>query len=304
MFIEIDGLSKYYQQFKAVDQLSMKVEEGDIYGFLGPNGSGKSTTIRMILGLIKPTSGSIRLFGEPVGSGKKSPLQRVGALIEKPDFYNYLSARRNLLLLGKLSGVTEIEKRVDEVLEVVGLGHRGHSKVKTFSQGMKQRLGIAQTLLHEPDLIILDEPTNGLDPQGQKEIRELILRLRQERKITVLISSHLLYEMEHMASRMIIINKGKVLVEGSVRELLRSSEQQLTLSVENPLETKAWIASSPWEKNFAGADSNRLFFRISRDQVPDLIPFLAEKGSRITAVEPIRSLEDFFLQITENETTD
>lgn len=303
MLIEIENLTKYYQQFKAVDQLSMHVDEGDIYGFLGPNGSGKSTTIRMILGLIKPTSGSISLFGEPVAYGKKTPLKRIGALVEKPDFYNYLSARKNLEILGKLSEVTPLKKRVDEMLDIVGLSNRGHSKVRTYSQGMKQRLGIAQALLHNPDLVILDEPTNGLDPQGQKEIRELIIRLREERKITVLISSHLLFEMEQMATRMIIINKGKVLVEGSVSELLKESEQQLTISFENPDETRSFIAESQWSKQFVGQDQQKLFFRITRDLVPDLTSFLTAKGSRITAVEPVRSLEDFFLQITENETT-
>lgn len=302
MQIEIENLTKFYQQLKAVDQLSMHVDEGDIYGFLGPNGSGKSTTIRMILGLIKPTSGTIRLFGESAASGKNTPLKRIGALVEKPDFYNYLSARKNLEILGKLSEVRPLKKRVDEMLDIVGLSNRGHSKVKTYSQGMKQRLGIAQALLHDPDLVILDEPTNGLDPQGQKEIRELIIRLREERKITVLISSHLLFEMEHMATRMIIINKGKVLVEGSVSELLRESEQQLTISFENPDETRSFIAESQWSKQFAGQDQQKLFFRITRDLVPDLTSFLASKGSRITAVEPVRSLEDFFLQITENET--
>ncbi|MEA1876798.1 MAG: ABC transporter ATP-binding protein [Bacteroidota bacterium] len=303
MLIEIENLSKFYQQFKAVDQLSMHVDEGDIYGFLGPNGSGKSTTIRMILGLIRPTSGTIRLFGEDTASGKNTPLKRIGALVEKPDFYNYLSARKNLEILGKLSEVTRLKKSVDEMLDIVGLGNRGHSKVRTYSQGMKQRLGIAQALLHNPDLVILDEPTNGLDPQGQKEIRELIIRLREERKITVLISSHLLFEMEHMATRMVIINKGKALVEGSVSELLRESEQQLTISFENPDETRSLISESQWSKQFVGHDQQKLFFRITRELVPDLTSFLVAKGSRITAVEPVRSLEDFFLQITENETT-
>ncbi len=304
MFIEIEDLTKFYQKFKAVDKLSMHVDQGDIYGFLGPNGSGKSTTIRMILGLIKPSSGSVKLFGKKLGSSRDTPLRRVGALIEKPDFYNYLSARKNLEILGKLSGVNHLDKQVNEVLDIVGLRQRDHSKVKTFSQGMKQRLGIAQTLIHEPELIILDEPTNGLDPQGQKEIRELIIRLREEKKITVLISSHQLFEMEHMATRMIIINKGKALVEGSVSELLRESEQQLTISLENPDETRAMIAESSWSEQYVSQDQHKLYFRITRNQVPELTSFLASKGSRITALEPVRSLEDFFLQITENETTD
>lgn len=303
MYIQVDQLTKYYKQFKAVDGLSLQVDQGDIYGFLGPNGSGKSTTIRMILGLIKPTAGKIRLFGEPVKYGRKTSLQRVGALIEKPDFYNYLSARKNLEILGSLSQVSHLQKRIDEVLDIVGLGQRGHSRVGTFSQGMKQRLGIAQTILHEPDLIILDEPTNGLDPQGQKEIRDLIIRLKEEKNITVLISSHLLFEMEHMATRMIIINRGKALVEGSVEELLRQSEQRLTVSVQNPEESLQIIHQSAWSKHFSSLSDHKLLFHVSREQVPELTTFMAGQGALITAVEPIRSLEEYFLQITEHETT-
>lgn len=303
MFIEIDGLNKYYGKFKAVDQLSMSVDEGDIYGFLGPNGSGKSTTIRMILGLIRPTSGQIKVFGETLSVGNRTPLKRVGALIEKPDFYNYLSARKNLEILGRLSEVNSLKNRINEVLDVVGLLDRQDSKVKTFSQGMKQRLGIAQTLLHNPDLIILDEPTNGLDPQGQKEIRELIISLHQERQITVLISSHLLFEMEQMTTKMVIINKGKAIIEGSVADLLQDNKQRLTISVENSEETLRIINESEWVKNFAGQDHNKFFFQITRDKVPELTAYLASQNSRLAAVEPIRSLEDFFLQVTENETT-
>lgn len=304
MYIQIDDLTKYYQHFRAVDGLSMQVGQGDIYGFLGPNGSGKSTTIRMILGLIRPSAGTIRLFDEPVVYGKKTSLSRVGALIEKPDFYNYLSAKKNLEILGKLSQVSSLDKRIQEVLDIVGLGSRANSRVRTFSQGMKQRLGIAQAILHEPDLIILDEPTNGLDPQGQKEIRDLIIRLNQEKRITVLISSHLLFEMEQMATRMIIINRGKALIQGSVQELLRNSEQRLTISVDNPEDVAATVSASAWNQHFTGRSENKLLFHVSREQVPELTRYLAGHGACITAVEPIRSLEDFFLQITENETAD
>jgi len=164
MFIELNAVSKFYNKFQAVNDLSLTVQEGDIYGFLGPNGSGKSTTIRMILSLIKPSSGEIKLFGQPVSFKQNQGLHRIGALIEKPDFYKYLSARKNLEILGRISGVSQLHKRVDEVLDIVGLTSRGSSRVRTYSQGMKQRLGIAQTLLHDPDLIILDQPTIGLDP--------------------------------------------------------------------------------------------------------------------------------------------
>jgi len=303
MFIEAQSVTKYYNKFKAVDNLSFTVEEGDIYGFLGPNGSGKSTTIRMILSLIKPTSGEIKLFGKTITSGKNMTLNRIGALVEKPDFYNYLTARKNLEILGKLSGVSELNKRIDEVLDIVGLADRKHSRVRTFSQGMKQRLGIAQTILHNPDLIILDEPTNGLDPQGQKEIRDLILGLKQEKNITILISSHLLHEIEMIASRMIIINKGRAIIEGNVHELLKESEQQVTLTVDNPEETLRMINESQWKNSLDGKDREKFFLKITRENIPVLAAYLAQKGALISSIEPIRSLEDYFLQATGNETT-
>ncbi len=303
MFIEVNSVTKYYKKFKAVDKLSLTVQKGDIYGFLGPNGSGKSTTIRMILSLIKPSSGEIKLFGKPVSSGRNLTLNRIGALIEKPDFYNYLSARKNLEILGKLSGVRDLNKRVDEVLDIVGLTDRAASRVRTFSQGMKQRLGIAQTILHNPDLIILDEPTNGLDPHGQKEIRELILNLKKKKDITILISSHLLHEIELIASRMIIINKGKAIIEGNVKTLLKENAQQVTLTVDNPDETLSIINESQWNNNLIQTEKEKFFFKITRDNIPMLTAFLAQKGAMISSIEPIRSLEDYFLQATGNETT-
>ncbi len=303
MFIEVNSVSKFYKKFQAVNNLSLTVEEGDIYGFLGPNGSGKSTTIRMILSLIKPSSGEIKLFGEPISFGRNHGLNRIGALIEKPDFYQYLSAKRNLEILGRISQVDNLDHRIAEVLDIVGLANRSHSRVGTFSQGMKQRLGIAQTLLHKPDLIILDEPTNGLDPQGQKEIRELILGLKQERNITILISSHLLHEIELIASRMVIINNGQVIVEGGVTELLRESEQQVTLTVDNPVETLKLLEESEWKSHVVRHKHEKFFFQITREEIPSLTRFLAEKEVMITSIEPIRSLEDFFLQVTHNDTT-
>jgi ABC-2 type transport system ATP-binding protein len=303
-YIEIKNLSKHYGDLKAVDGLSMQVMPGDIYGFLGPNGSGKSTTIRMLLSLIRPTSGQILLFGRDLAVDRYQTLARVGALIEKPDFYNYLSARKNLEILGKLSKVRDLNTRIDEVLDMVGLLPRAKSVVRTFSLGMKQRLGIAQALLHKPDLIILDEPTNGLDPQGQKEIRDLVKSLSQESNITILISSHILFEIEQIANRMVIINKGKALVEGNVHDLINGDDRQVTYVVENSDSVRNILPGSPWEKKFQKSSPDRVWFRITKDEIPLLTAFLIEKGTRIYAIEPVRSLEDFFLQLTENETTD
>jgi ABC-type multidrug transport system ATPase subunit len=299
-YIEIKNLSKHYGDIKAVDDLSMQVMPGDIYGFLGPNGSGKSTTIRMLLSLIRPTSGQILLFGKDLAVDRYQTLSRVGALIEKPDFYNYLSARKNLEILGKLSNVQNLKFRIDEVLDLVGLLPRAHSSVRTFSLGMKQRLGIAQALIHKPDLIILDEPTNGLDPQGQKEIRDLVKTLSQENNITIVISSHVLFEIEQIANRMVIINQGKALVEGNVHDLINGDDRQVTYVVDNSETVRQIIPGTHWEKRFQKSSPDRVWFKITKDEIPELTAFLIEKNIRIFAIEPVRSLEDFFLHLTEN----
>lgn len=298
-YIEIKNLAKHYGDIKAVDGLSMQVMPGDIYGFLGPNGSGKSTTIRMLLSLIRPTSGQILLFGHDLAVDRYQTLSRVGALIEKPDFYNYLTARKNLEILGKLSKVKNLDARIDEVLDMVGLLPRAKSIVKTFSLGMKQRLGIAQALIHKPDLIILDEPTNGLDPLGQKEVRDLVKTLSQDKNITILISSHILFEIEQIANRMVIINKGKALVEGNVHDLINGQDRQVTYVLENPGSVRELVLGTPWESKLEKSSPDRIWFKITKEEIPLLTAFLIEKGIRIYAIEPVRSLEDFFLQLTD-----
>ena len=190
--IAVKNLTKQFRDTKAVDDLSFTVEPGQVYGFLGQNGAGKSTTIRMLLTLIAPTSGVIELFGLNLQKHRKEILRQVGAIIERPDLYKYLTALENLRIFGAMSGVRIPARKYMEQLEMVGLADRAYSKVRTYSQGMKQRLGIATALVHDPKLIILDEPTNGLDPQGIADIRNLILHLTREQKKTLLVSSHLL----------------------------------------------------------------------------------------------------------------
>ena len=302
-FIEIHNLSKHYGQIRAVDDLSMKVLPGDIYGFLGPNGSGKSTTIRMMLSLIRPTSGQILLFGHDLAKDRYKTLSRLGALVEKPDFYNYLSARKNLEILGKLSNISNVDHRVDEVLDLVGLLPRASSAVRTYSLGMKQRLGIAQSLLHYPDLIILDEPTNGLDPQGQKEIRDLVKSLNQDKKITILISSHILFEIEQIANRMIIIDKGKSLVEGNVEELINSQDRQVAFVLADTAAGLTLLNETGWAPRIIKSTPERIFFKINKEEIPELNAFLVGEKMEIFAIEPVRSLEEFFLQITEDGKT-
>ncbi len=223
--IELSRLTKQFKNVLAVDELELKVCKGDVFGFLGPNGAGKSTTIRMILSLISPTAGAIKIFGKSLLENRKEILANVGAIVEKPDFYQYLPAIKNLEILAKISGKEVSRKRIMELLELVGLKDRAKSKVKTYSHGMKQRLGIAQALLHNPELIVLDEPTTGLDPHGMKEIRDLIIRLSKDENKTIFLSSHILSEIELVANRMIIINKGSKIVEGEVSKLLNSNTQ-------------------------------------------------------------------------------
>ena len=214
VIIQVKNLTKDFREVKAVDDLSFKVSAGQVYGFLGQNGAGKSTTIRMLLTLIKPSSGEIEIFGLNLQKHRKEILQQVGAIIERPDLYKYLTALENLRIFAAMSGVKIPEKKLMDQLAMVGLAERANSKVKTYSQGMKQRLGIATALVHDPKLIILDEPTNGLDPQGIADIRNLILHLSKDLGKTLLISSHLLSEMELIADSMLIIDKGKKVVEG------------------------------------------------------------------------------------------
>jgi ABC-type multidrug transport system ATPase subunit len=297
--IEVKGLTKKYKDLTAVDNLELDVFRGDVFGFLGPNGAGKSTTIRMILSLIKPTKGKIELFGLPLKKNRLEILSKVGAIVEKPDFYLYLSAYKNLEILGRISKTDVSNKRIMEVLDLVGLAHRHSSKVKTFSHGMKQRLGLAQALLHDPELIILDEPTTGLDPQGIKEIRDLILHLSRDKGKTILLSSHILKEVQIIASRMIIINKGKTIVQGSVDELMNAEKMKLTIEVDNISEAKQCIDLTMWKDNLIGTENNQLTFNLESNEVPELNKHLVDNNINVNSLVPTRSLEDYFLKITE-----
>ena len=298
IFLQFEQVSKQYNSFLAVDKLSFNVYKGDIFGFLGPNGAGKSTSIRMALSLIIPTSGEINLFGSDILNDREKTLSKVGALIEKPDFYSYLSAQKNLEILGEISAVQGLKAKIDEVLDLVGLTSRRNSKVKTFSQGMKQRLGIAQTLLHDPKLIILDEPANGLDPQGQVDMRELIVRINKERGITVIISSHILNEVEQICNRMVIINKGKSVVEGDVSELLTGSRMKVSYVTDDNEQTLALLSNSEFKDNINGIEKEKLTLLMEHENIPRLNDFLSKEGVKVYSIEPIRSLEEYFITMT------
>jgi ABC-type multidrug transport system ATPase subunit len=298
--IKVDKLAKNFGSFEAVRDVSFTVNKGDVFGFLGPNGAGKSTTIRCLLSLIRLNAGTIQMFGKSYATHRFEILSKIGSIIEKPDFYNYLSAQKNLEIFARISGATVSTKEIHEMLEFVGLGGRGKDKTKGFSHGMKQRLGIAQTLLHNPELIILDEPTTGLDPQGIIEIRNLILRLKNEQNKTILLSSHQLSEIELIANRMVIITKGKSLVEGNVQELLNA--QELTVRLELSDINKAFPLI---QQHFANVEITRIneveiSLSIEKQQVPQLNKMLGDNEILVYALEPKRKLEDFFMKIVQS----
>jgi len=296
--IEISHLAKHYGSFQAVRDLKLTVEQGDIYGFLGPNGAGKSTTIRMMMTLIRPTSGSIKIFGLPLHENRSRILRRVGAIVERPDFYNYLSARRNLELLGRLSGADVSKSNVNRVLGIVGLGERAESKVKTFSHGMKQRLGLAQALIHNPDLIVLDEPSTGLDPHGMVDMRDLILELASDHKKTVFLSSHILPEVELTANRMVIINRGKTIIEGSVQELLNAGRLKVTIETTQVQRAVEVVGSTPFGEWIQSSTEQDIIMMLNREDIPSLVSVLATADIPLRAVTPVRSLEEYFISLT------
>jgi ABC-type multidrug transport system ATPase subunit len=296
--IEVTNLNKRFKNTLAVNNLNLQVLRGDVFGFLGPNGAGKSTTIRILLSLISPNSGSINIFGKSLRRFRKQILEKVGAIVEKPDFYNFLSAYKNLEILAKLSGIEVSSSRIFELLELVGLKDRYKSKVKTYSHGMKQRLGIAQALLHNPELIILDEPTTGLDPFGMKEIRDLIIRLSKEEKKTVFLSSHILSEIEMIADRMIIINKGTSVIQGSVKELLNSGVLKVAFEVDDIIKSKSILEGTSWYNKIEFISGDTLNFSLEQKEIAPLNKLLVEQGINVNAVIPKRSLEEYFLKIT------
>ncbi len=295
--VEIKNLVKHYGKFHAVEDVSFDVYRGDVFGFLGPNGAGKSTTIRTMLSLIKPTSGELKLFGKDLLKDRNYILSRIGCIVEKPDFYKYLSAEKNIEIFARLSGVNVTKTRIHEIIEFVGLKGREKDKLGGFSHGMKQRLGIAQTLVHDPELIILDEPTTGLDPQGIIDIRNLILQLKNEQNKTVLLSSHILSEIELIANRMVIINKGKTIVQGSVNELLNAQELIVSFSVDNMEKAKQLLANSGMAQLIDKTEDTNLLLHISQEKIPAINKLFCDNGINVFSIEAKRKLEDYFLKL-------
>ncbi len=294
--LSIKQLSKHFGKFHAVKDVNITVNTGDVYGFLGPNGAGKSTTMRCMLSLIQADQGSIELFGQSITQHRSQILARVGSLIEKPDFYKYLSAYKNLQLFSRISGKPSSSQEIREMLDFVGLAGRENDRVGGFSHGMRQRLGIAQTLLHQPDLIVLDEPTTGLDPQGIIDMRNLILRLKNEQKKTIILSSHNLSEVELICNRMVIIHQGKSIVEGNVAELLNEDEQIIRIQTDS-LSLPKLIQLL--QTNYQPLQVNEQFVEISllKENIPALNAQIVAADLPIFAIEAKRKLEDYFINL-------
>ena len=294
------GLSKKFGKRWAVKDLNITVCRGDIFSFLGPNGAGKSTTIRMILTLLRPSSGSVEIFGKDLHRNRSTVLSRVCGIVEKPDFYLYLSAYKNLEILGSMTRRIRI-REIMEVLDLVGLTPRAFEKVKTFSHGMKQRLGIAQALLTKPEMIILDEPTTGLDPQGMKEVRDLIKELSAESQITIFLSTHLLSEVEQVATRMAVINRGELIAQGSVSELLDREPTDYSIQVSPGDSAFEVVRKLPWVEVLS-FERGKMELRVEGGRASELNRFLITNGIEVASLYPHRTLEDFFLKITKGRT--
>lgn len=291
------NLKKSFKGFQAVRDVSFTVKKNDVFGFLGPNGAGKSTSLRCMLSLIKEDSGEISLFGKPMNSNRIEVLSKIGSIIEKPDFYKYLSAFKNLELLSRISGSSVSKSEINDILEFVGLKGREKHRFRTFSHGMKQRLGIAQALMHNPELIILDEPTTGLDPQGIVDIRNLILKLSQEQGKTVILSSHQLSEIEMIANRMVIINKGETLIEGSVSELLNTSQMVVRFQLDDVQRGMKLLKSDFQIEAALDALGQELELEIEKMHIADVAECFIKNGLRIYSIEQKRKLEDYFIKM-------
>jgi ABC-2 type transport system ATP-binding protein len=296
MVIRTEGLSFSFDKQQVVKSLSLQVPAGSIYGFLGPNGAGKTTTIKMLLNLLKTQEGSIHIFGQELQSNRINILSQIGSLIEQPAIYHHLTGKENLLNRAMLLQVNE--NRVDEMLKLVQLTNAAHKKAGQYSLGMKQRLGIALALLSDPKLLILDEPTNGLDPNGIIEIRELMIRLVQEQGKTVFISSHLLAEIEKMATHVGIINQGELLFQGSVRDLENISQPQVQIEADNTVDAANLLKRHDFIVN--NINHERLYIPFtSKQQIGEINSLLVQNGITVFGInKQHKDLEKLFLDIT------
>ncbi|WP_433751273.1 ABC transporter ATP-binding protein [Falsibacillus pallidus] len=294
--VELKNVTKVIKGKKIIDDLSFSIREGEVFGFLGPNGAGKTTTIRMIVGLMKLTSGDVLIKGKSIQKNYDQAIQHVGAIVENPELYKFLTGYQNLMQYARMvKGVSK--ERILEVVELVGLTDAIHSKVKTYSLGMRQRLGLAQCLLHKPKVMILDEPTNGLDPAGIREIRDYIRKLAREENMSVIVSSHLLSEMELMCDRIAIIQKGKLTDVQTVHDFVQGNEQVYLIETSASDKTMTLLEE---QFNLAGRKTTAgIEVPLLKEQVPAIIKILVENEVDVFGVKAIaKSLEDRFLEVT------
>ena len=292
--IETTGLTKRFPAVLAVDSVSLTVEQGQVFGFLGPNGSGKTTTIGMLMGIIKPTAGSFRLFGAGAPRDLLAARARVGATLETPNFYPYLSGRDNMRIAAAIKGIGKA--RIEECLDIVGLRGRGKHRFRTYSLGMKQRLALAATMLNDPDLIVLDEPANGLDPKGMKEVRDII-RLLADRGKTIFLSSHLLWEVERTCTHVSIVRKGRVVTTGTVAEIV-GGEVTAVVRAEDGEALFAALEAFPEATSVRASDEGLVVALVS-DDLAALNRYLAGQGIHVSHLaRRHRSLEDAFMDLT------
>ncbi|MDQ0417536.1 ABC-2 type transport system ATP-binding protein [Croceifilum oryzae] len=299
--LEVKKLSKQIGKRKIVEDITFEVQKGEIFGFLGPNGAGKTTTIRMLVGLIRPTEGMIQIGGYPLQDQFIEAISQVGCIVENPELYPYLTGRENLEHFARMmTGVTD--EWIHEIIRLVELEERIDELVKTYSLGMRQRLGIAQALLGSPKILILDEPTNGLDPAGIRELRAFIRKLVHEQGISVFISSHILHEIQLMCDRVAIINKGKIVYTGPVRELVHEEETRIEWRLD-PLQSGVQVLKELSFVRPVEQTEEHLYVYMPLDRIAEVNEQLTAKQIKVTGIRPVQAtLEDLFLQLTGGET--
>ncbi|MEH7349196.1 ABC transporter ATP-binding protein [Gottfriedia acidiceleris] len=298
--LKLEGVTKSIKGKVLVDKISFEVYEGEVFGFLGPNGAGKTTTIRMLVGLIKPTKGTIEIAGYPVKTHFKEAMRQIGCIVENPELYGYLTGWENLNQFARMLGIKD-DKKISEVVNLVKLTERIHEKVKTYSLGMKQRLGIAQALLGGPKLLILDEPTNGLDPAGIRELREFIHMLVKEQNISVFISSHLLSEIEMICDRVGIINKGKMVRVSTVKELVKEAAERVEWRV-SPLQKALDLLKKDSTIQDIIVKDELILCRMSPLKINEVIQQFVAEDVQVNGVKTMsETLEDLFMEMTGGE---
>lgn len=298
--LEIQNVSKTIKGRKIIDSLSFEVNKGEVFGFLGPNGAGKTTTIRMIVGLIGITSGDIKILGHSIKTDFEQAVSHIGAIVENPEMYKFMSGYQNLIHYSRMSNGVSKEK-IDETVELVGLTDRIHDKVKTYSLGMRQRLGLAQCLLHDPKLLILDEPTNGLDPAGIREIRDHLRMLAREKGMAVIVSSHLLSEMEMMCDRIGIIQNGKLIDVQEIHEFVNGKEKVYEFEVKEKAKALNMLKDAFPTGNIQQTNDG-IALPLLKEDVPAVVKNLVESNIEIYGVKEVtKTLEDRFLEVTSHK---